>query len=76
METLGSVEGSPTARFTETRDQYRALTRKALLRRDKERYVMNFTEDIECHLNANEIRPAYRTLTKLLSKSTSQMNAI
>ena len=36
-----------------------------LLRRDKERYVSGFAEDVECHLNADDLRPAYRDLMKL-----------
>ena len=47
-----------------------------LLRRDKERYVRGLAEDVECHLNANVLRPAYRALKKLRSKSTSQVSAI
>ena len=49
---------------------------RALLRRDKERYVRGLAEDVECHLNANDLRPAYRALKKLRSKSTSQVSAI
>ena len=49
---------------------------RTLLRRDKERYVRDLAEDVECHLNANDLRPAYRALKKLLSKSTSQVSAI
>ena len=37
---------------------------------------MGLTEDVECHLNANDLRPAYRALKKLRSKSTSQVSAI
>ena len=33
-------------------------------------------EDVEGHLNANDLRPAYRALKKLRSKSTSLMSAI
>ena len=59
-------------------DQYRALSRwtRILLKRDKERYVKGLAEDVECHLNANDLRPAYRALKKLCSKSSSQVSAI
>ena len=65
VETLESIGQSYVARFAGNHDQYRALSRRTLLRRDKERYVMGLTEDVECHLNANDLRPAYRTLNKL-----------
>ena len=41
-----------------------------------ERYVRGLAEDVECHLNANDLRPAYRALKKVHSKSTSQVSAI
>ena len=46
------------------------------MRRDKERYVRGRAEDVECHLKANDLRPTYRALKKLCSKSTSQLSAI
>ena len=49
---------------------------RTLLRGDKKRYVKGLAEDVECHLNANDLRPAYRALKKLRSKSTSQGSAI
>ncbi|XP_045130251.1 uncharacterized protein LOC123515575 [Portunus trituberculatus] len=49
---------------------------RALLRRDMKRYVRGLAEDIECHLNANDLRPVYRTLDKLRSKSTFHGSAI
>ena len=78
METLESIEESRAARLAGNHDQYRALSRRTrtLLRRDKKRYVRGLAEDIECHLNANDLRPAYRALKKFRSKSTSQMSAI
>ena len=45
---------------------------RTFLRRDKERYVRSFAEDADGHLNANDLKPAYRTLKKLHSKSTSR----
>ena len=77
-ETLDSIEESRAARLAGNRDQYRTLSRRtrAFLRRDKERYVRGLAEDVECHLNANDLRPAYRALKKLRSKSTSQVSAI
>ena len=61
METLGSIEKSHTDKLAGNQDQYRALSHRTrtLLRRDKERYVRSLTEDVEGHLNANELQPAY-----------------
>ena len=36
----------------------------------------SLAEDVECHLNANDLRPAYRALKKLRFKSTSPVSAI
>ncbi|KAG0713949.1 hypothetical protein GWK47_015061 [Chionoecetes opilio] len=47
-----------------------------LLGRDKERYVRSLAENVEGHLNANDLRPAYRALKKLRSKSPSWASAI
>ena len=60
-----------------SRDQYRALSRKTrtILKRDKEWYVRNLAENAEGHLRANDLKPAYRALEKLRSKSTFRMNA-
>ncbi|KAG0721937.1 hypothetical protein GWK47_045438 [Chionoecetes opilio] len=78
METLEKIEESRAARLAGNRDQHRALSRwtRTLLRRDKERYVRSLTEDVEGHLNANDLRPAYRALKKLRSKSPSRASAI
>ena len=78
VETLESIEVSRAARLAGNHDQYRTLSRKTriLLRRDKERYVRGLAEDVECHLNANALSPAYRPLKKLRSMSTSQVSAI
>ncbi|XP_045101313.1 uncharacterized protein LOC123498214 [Portunus trituberculatus] len=78
VETLDSIEESRTARLGGNRDQYRVLSCKtrALLRRDKERYVRGLAEDVYCHLYANDLRPAYRALKKLRSMSTSQASVI
>ena len=78
VETLECIEESCAARFAGDHDQYRALSRRTrtLLRRYKERYVRGLTDDVECHLNANDLRPAYRAMKKLRSKSTSQVSAI
>ena len=75
---LYSIEKSRTARLAGSRDQYRALSRRTrtLLKRNKERYVRSFAEDIEGHLNANYLKPAYRALMNLLSKSTSRLSGI
>ena len=37
---------------------------------------MGLTENVECHLNTNDLRPTYRALKKLFSKYTSQVSAI
>ena len=77
-ETMDSIEKSRAARLAGSWDQYRALSHKTrtLLRRDKERYVRSLAEDVEDHLNVNDLKPAYRALKKLRSKSTSWVSAI
>ena len=77
-ETLECIEENLAAKLAGTHDQYRPLSRRTrgLLRREIERYVRGLDDDVECHLNANDIRPAYRALKKLLSKSTSQVSVI
>ncbi|KAG0710829.1 Serine/threonine-protein kinase PLK4 [Chionoecetes opilio] len=42
----------------------------------EERYVRSLAEDVEGHLNADDLRPAYRALKKLRSKSPSRASAI
>ena len=76
METLDIIEESLIAILAGDPDKYRALSRRtrALLRKDKERYVRSLPEDAECHLNANNLRPAYQALEKIHSKSTSQVS--
>ena len=78
MDTLESIEESRVARLARNHDQYRALSRRTriLLGKDKERFVRGLTEDVECHLNANYLRPAFQALKKLHSKSISQVSAI
>ncbi|KAG0726185.1 LINE-1 retrotransposable element ORF2 protein [Chionoecetes opilio] len=77
-ETLEKIEESRAAGLAGNRDQHRALSRRTrtLLGRDKERYVRSLAEDVEGHLNANDLRPAYRALKKLRSKSPSRASAI
>ena len=77
-ETLESIEESRAARHDGNRDHYRSLSRRTriLLKRDKERYVSGLVEDVICHLNANDLRPAYGAPKKLSSKSTSRVNTI
>ncbi|KAG0712996.1 TBC1 domain family member 16 [Chionoecetes opilio] len=77
-ETLEKIEESRAARLAGNRDQHRALScrTRTLLGRDKERYVRSLAEDVEGHLNANDLRPAYRALKKLRSKSPSRASAI
>ncbi|KAG0728634.1 Protein LIAT1 [Chionoecetes opilio] len=73
-ETLEKIEESRAAGLAGNRDQHRALSRqtRTLLGRDKERYVGSLAEDVEGHLNANDLRPAYRAPKKLRSKSPSR----
>ncbi|KAG0724748.1 LINE-1 retrotransposable element ORF2 protein [Chionoecetes opilio] len=77
-ETLEKIEESRAARLAGNQDQHRALSRRTrtLLGKDKERYVRSLAEDVEGHLNANDLRPAYRALKKLRSKSPSRASAI
>ncbi len=77
-ETLRAIEESSAARLAGNLGHYRTLSRqtRALLRRDKERYVRTLAEDVEGCFNANNLRPAYRALKKLHSKSTSQTSTI
>ena len=78
VEMLDILEKSRSVRLAGNRDQYMTLSRKTrtLLKRDKERYVRSLADNVEGHLNANDFRPAYRTLKKLRSKSTSRVSAI
>ena len=77
-ETLEAIEESRAARLAGNLDHYRTLSRRtrALLRRDKERYVRELAEDVEGCLNANNLQPAYRALKKLRSKSTTRTSTI
>ncbi|KAG0728658.1 hypothetical protein GWK47_003676 [Chionoecetes opilio] len=77
-ETLEKIEESHAARLAGNQDQHRALSRRTrpLLGRDNERYVRSLAEAVEGHLNANDLRPAYRALKKLRSKSLSRASAI
>ena len=76
--TLENIEESRAARLAGDRARYRALSRRTrtLLRRDKERFVRGLVEEVEGHLNVNDLRPAYRALKRLSSKSTSRISAI
>ena len=48
---------------------------KTLLWRNK-KYVRSHADDVESHLNTNDLRTAYQVLKKLRSKSTSRVSAI
>ncbi|KAG0722305.1 hypothetical protein GWK47_044706 [Chionoecetes opilio] len=50
--------------------------RRTCSRCRKNRCVRSLAEDVEGHLNANDLRPAYRALKKLRSKSPSRASAI
>ena len=58
---LNSIEKSHISRLAGNWNQYRALSHRTrtLLRRDKERYVRSLAENVEGHLNANDLKPAY-----------------
>ena len=77
-ETLQCIEESRTARLAGDHGRYRTLVRRtrALLRGDKERYVRDLAGEVEGNLNANDLRPAYRALNKLRSKSTPRVSAV
>ena len=77
-EMLENIEESRAARLSGDLDRYRTLSRRtrALLSRDKERYVRELAEEVEGRLNLNDLRPAYRALNKLRSKSTTQTSTI
>ena len=66
VEMVESIEESRIGRLAVNRNQYRALLHRTrlLLITDKKRYVRGFTGDVKCHLNANDLRPAYRALKK------------
>ena len=73
-ETLQAIEESRAARLAGDLDQHRTLARRtrALLRRDKERYVKGIAEEVEGCFHMNNLQPAYRALKKLRSRSTPQ----
>ncbi|KAG0727553.1 Craniofacial development protein 2 [Chionoecetes opilio] len=77
-QTLEKIEESRAARLAGNQDQHRVLSRRTrtLLRRDKKRYVRSLAEDVEGHLNTNDLRLAYRALKKLRSKSPYRASAI
>ncbi|KAG0727841.1 hypothetical protein GWK47_003924 [Chionoecetes opilio] len=77
-ETLDKIKESRAARLAGNQDQHRALSRQTRTRlgRDKERYVRSLAEDVEGHLNANDLRPTYRALKKLRFESPSRARAI
>ena len=70
-ETLDSIEQTRAIGLAGNRDQYRALPRRTrtLLKRDKERYVRILAENIEGHLNANDLKLTYLALKKLCFQS-------
>ena len=77
-ETVEIIDMSRTARLAGDRVQYRTLTRRARahLREDKESYVRGIAEEVEDNFNANFLRPAYRALNMLRSKSAPQVSSI
>ena len=60
MDTVENIGESRTARLPENRGPYRVLSLKtrALLRREKARYIKDLGEDVGYHLNSNDLRPA------------------
>ncbi|KAG0699483.1 Zinc finger CCHC domain-containing protein 7 [Chionoecetes opilio] len=53
------------ARLAGNKDQYRTLSRKSRTLPSWSLHVRSLAQDVEGHLNANELRPAYRALKKL-----------
>ena len=67
--TVDSIEKNYSAKLAENQDQYRTLSCRTviiLLRRHKDRYVRSLAKDDEGHLNANDLKPVYPALKKLL----------
>ena len=60
-ETRDSIKKNCAAGLAGNQDQYKALSRRTrtLRRKDKERYVRSLEEDVEGHLNANDLQSAY-----------------
>ena len=61
---LKSIEESRAASLAGNHDQHRSLSHRTrtLLRRYKGKYVRGFADNVECHLNNNDLKPAYRAL--------------
>ena len=61
MDTLDSIKESGTARLNGNHDRYRILScmTRALLGKDKKRCVRGLVEDVDSHLNADDLRPSY-----------------
>lgn len=76
-ETL-ETERNRTARHAGNQDCYRALLHRtrALLRRDKGRYVRSLTEEVEGYFNVSDFQPSYWAQKKLCSMSASWINGI
>lgn len=72
-ETLENREESRAAKLSGNSDRSTVFSRKirTLPRRKKESHFRGLAEDVESCLNANDLRPDFRALTKLLHKSTS-----
>lgn len=51
-------------------------TFRALLKKEKKRYVRGLAEEVKGHLNANDLRPAYWARKKRYFKSTPWVNSI
>ena len=77
-ETLNTVELSRAARLDGDHVLHRQLSRsaRASLRKDKERYVRGIAEELEGHFQKNDLRPAFRALRELQSKSSSHTSSV
>lgn len=63
-EILENMEASCAARLAGDSTLYRTLLQeaRALLRRNKKRYVRDSAEDAESYLYENDLRPVFQTL--------------
>ena len=68
-ETLDNIEKSRAARLVRSRDRALSRRTRTLLKKDKERYGRSLADDVEGHLNVNDLKPAYRAMKKLRCKS-------
>jgi len=77
-ETLNTIEMSRAARLDGNHVLHRELScsARASLRMDQERYIRGIADELEGHFAQNDLRPAFRTLRELRSKSISQLGSV